>query len=33
MVGSSSASYGGASITGLTNLNIEVLSLNNTSSL
>jgi hypothetical protein len=33
MVGSGSASYGGAAVTGLTNLNIEVLSLNHISSL
>jgi hypothetical protein len=33
MVGSCAASYGGASITGLTNLNIEVLSLKHISSL
>jgi len=33
MVGSCTASYGGASVTGLTNLNIEVFSLNHISSL
>jgi hypothetical protein len=32
MVGSCTASYGGASVTGLTNLNIEVFSLNHISS-